>query len=302
MSELYPPWSGAGKIFYPPKPFSKAPGVLPPLLALRWGKSRGVALGEGYAYPVPPLDPRSLGATAWYRADLEWAAALWEDQIDDDPNKDLVQAAGGAQPTRTASDPAFGNQSTINFAGAQNMASIAWASALVQPSTMFVVGRDDGVANTQFYADGISGGAREELFKSAAAGGYKIAAVTVLASGVAISTTPKIFVAEFNGANGRVYISSPTARAVGAAVCFVGFSTFAGKPVVNLHDLAVLPSHRGRGIGSLLLAEVERHARERGACKVTLEVHDTNHGAKRLYEATGFGPWRGHTLFVTKRL
>lgn len=216
MSELYPPWSGAGKIFYPPKPFSKAPGVLPPLLALRWGKSRGVALGEGYAYPVPPLDPRSLGATAWYRADLEWAAALWEDQIDDDPNKDLVQAAGGAQPTRTASDPAFGNQSTINFAGAQNMASIAWASALVQPSTMFVVGRDDGVANTQFYADGISGGAREELFKSAAAGGYKIAAVTVLASGVAISTTPKIFVAEFNGANGRVYISSPTARAVGA--------------------------------------------------------------------------------------
>ena len=91
-------------------------------------------------------------------------------------------------------------------------------------------------------------------------------------------------------------------RAVGAAVCFVGFSTFAGKPFVNLHDLAVLPSHRGRGIGSQLLAEVERRARERGACKVTLEVHDTNHGAKRLYEATGFGSWTSPTLFVTKRL
>ena len=99
-----------------------------------------------------------------------------------------------------------------------------------------------------------------------------------------------------------VLLAYDGARAVGAAVCFEGFSTFAGKPLVNLHDLAVLPSHRGRGIGSLLLAEVERHARERGACKVTLEVRDTNHGAKRLYEATGFGPWRGHTLFVSKRI
>jgi ribosomal protein S18 acetylase RimI-like enzyme len=99
-----------------------------------------------------------------------------------------------------------------------------------------------------------------------------------------------------------VLLAFESARAVGAAVCFVGFSTFAGKPLVNLHDLAVLPSHRGRGIGSLLLAEVERRARERGACKVTLEVHDTNHGAKRLYEATGFGSWTAPTLFVTKRL
>ena len=99
-----------------------------------------------------------------------------------------------------------------------------------------------------------------------------------------------------------VLLAFDGARAVGAAVCFVGFSTFAGKPFVNLHDLAVLPGHRGRGIGSELLAEVERRARELGACKVTLEVHDTNRGAKRLYEAVGFGPWRSPTLFVTKRL
>lgn len=99
-----------------------------------------------------------------------------------------------------------------------------------------------------------------------------------------------------------VLLAFDGARAVGAAVCFVGFSTFAGKPFVNLHDLAVLPGYRGRGIGSRLLDEVERCARERGACKVTLEVHDTNHGAKRLYEATGFGAWTSPTLFVTKRL
>lgn len=216
MSELYPPWSGPGKIFYPSPPFSKTPGVLPPLLPLRWGKSRGVALGEGYAYPVPPLNPAALRATAWYRADLDWAAALWQDQINDDPNKDLVQAVGAAQPSRTASNAAFGGKATIDFDTDEFMASIAWAVPVVQPATLFMVASDDGVANTQFFADGIGAVEREELFKSAAAGGYKVSAGTTLASGVAISVAPKIYVAEFNGANGRVYVSALTPRAVGA--------------------------------------------------------------------------------------
>jgi ribosomal protein S18 acetylase RimI-like enzyme len=89
---------------------------------------------------------------------------------------------------------------------------------------------------------------------------------------------------------------------VGVAVCVWGFSTFAGRPLLNIHDLAVLPERRGRGIGRRLLAEVDRRARERGACKVTLEVHDTNAGAKRLYASHGFGPWEPPTLFVTKPL
>jgi ribosomal protein S18 acetylase RimI-like enzyme len=91
-------------------------------------------------------------------------------------------------------------------------------------------------------------------------------------------------------------------RAVGTAVCVWSFSTFAGKPSINIHDFAVLPEHRGQGIGRALLYEVERRARERGCCKVTLEVHDTNEGAKRLYESFGFGPWEVPTLFVSKPL
>jgi ribosomal protein S18 acetylase RimI-like enzyme len=91
-------------------------------------------------------------------------------------------------------------------------------------------------------------------------------------------------------------------RPVGTAVCVWSFSTFAGKPAINVHDLAVLPEFRGCGVGSALLAGVERRAQERGCCKITLEVHDTNAGAKRLYEPTGFGPWDSPTLFVTKPL
>ena len=88
----------------------------------------------------------------------------------------------------------------------------------------------------------------------------------------------------------------------GAAVCFWGFSTFAGKSLLNIHDLVVSPQYQNRGIGGDLLAEAERLARERGCCKLTLEVHDTNADAKRLYERLGFGPWSPATIFVTKRL
>ncbi len=89
---------------------------------------------------------------------------------------------------------------------------------------------------------------------------------------------------------------------IGAAVCVWSFSTFAGKPSVNIHDLAVLPSHQRRGAGKALLSEIVRRARERGCAKITLEVHATNEGAKRLYRSFGFGPWEPPTLFVTKSL
>jgi ribosomal protein S18 acetylase RimI-like enzyme len=90
--------------------------------------------------------------------------------------------------------------------------------------------------------------------------------------------------------------------AVGAAVCVWGFSTFTGCPSLNVHDLAVLPEHRGSGVGRFLLEEVERRARARGSSKLTLEVHASNEDAMRLYRRFGFGPWDAPTLFVTKPL
>lgn len=91
-------------------------------------------------------------------------------------------------------------------------------------------------------------------------------------------------------------------RVVGAAVCVWGYSTFAARPLLNVHDFAVLPEFQGQGVGRRLLDEVERRARERGCCKLTLEVHESNEGAKRLYRDVGFGPWDTPTLFVSKPL
>ena len=69
---------------------------------------------------------------------------------------------------------------------------------------------------------------------------------------------------------------------VGLAVTFGGFSTFKGRPLVNIHDLVVEPSSRGTGVGSLLLKAVEGYAQSIGCCKLTLEVQSDNFGAQRL--------------------
>jgi GNAT superfamily N-acetyltransferase len=94
---------------------------------------------------------------------------------------------------------------------------------------------------------------------------------------------------------------------IGVAVCFRGFSTFAARPLVNVHDLAVLPAHRGQGVGRALLAAVEQKARDLGCCKLTLEVQENNQRARRTYAAMGFAqsehqPAAGGALFYTKPL
>lgn len=94
---------------------------------------------------------------------------------------------------------------------------------------------------------------------------------------------------------------------VGLINAIEGFSTFACKPLVNIHDVIVRSSHRGRGIAIGMFAEIETLARERGACKLTLEVLSGNTGARELYEKLGFDDYRldpalGEARFMQKWL
>ncbi|EYC51112.1 GNAT family acetyltransferase [Hylemonella gracilis str. Niagara R] len=95
--------------------------------------------------------------------------------------------------------------------------------------------------------------------------------------------------------------------AVGLANCFLGFSTFKSLPLLNIHDMAVHPAHRGRGVGQALLAAVEQHARQLGCCKLTLEVLSGNATAQASYQRFGFAqyqldPAAGQALFMQKWL
>ena len=94
---------------------------------------------------------------------------------------------------------------------------------------------------------------------------------------------------------------------VGLVNCFEGFSTFACKPLVNVHDLAVHPDFRKLGVARQMLGEVENIARERGCCKLTLEVLQGNAPAIHLYETTGFVGYQpvggmGQAMFLQKPL
>jgi ribosomal protein S18 acetylase RimI-like enzyme len=96
-------------------------------------------------------------------------------------------------------------------------------------------------------------------------------------------------------------------KAVGLINCIEGFSTFACKPLVNIHDVAVLPGYRGQRIGEKMLSLVDEISRERGACKLTLEVLQGNVGAIKLYERVGFAgyqldPAMGQARFFQKWL
>lgn len=96
-------------------------------------------------------------------------------------------------------------------------------------------------------------------------------------------------------------------RAVGLVNCFQGFSTFKCQPLINIHDIVVRSDFRGKGISLKMLQLVEHEAKERGCCKLTLEVLERNDVAKSAYQRFGFDayelmPRMGQALFWQKVL
>ena len=104
-----------------------------------------------------------------------------------------------------------------------------------------------------------------------------------------------------------IFLAYQGSDAIGIAVCFLGFSTFTARPLINISDFSVMPAHRGQGIGRLLLEGVERKARIMDCCKLTLEMQENNHRARKVYETAGFKQAiyveaAGRALFLSKSL
>lgn len=96
-------------------------------------------------------------------------------------------------------------------------------------------------------------------------------------------------------------------KPIGLTNCVIGFSSFAGKELVNIHDIYVEQAYRGKGVSQRMLASVEAIARQMGCCKITLEVLSNNHSAKASYKKFGFSdyqldPESGTALFWQKYL
>jgi ribosomal protein S18 acetylase RimI-like enzyme len=90
-------------------------------------------------------------------------------------------------------------------------------------------------------------------------------------------------------------------------IAFEGFSTFACRPLLNIHDIIVSAPYRGRGLSHALLQAAEALALEQGCCKLTLEVLEGNTVAQASYRSFGFAgyeldPEAGRALFWEKKL
>lgn len=72
------------------------------------------------------------------------------------------------------------------------------------------------------------------------------------------------------------------------ANCFVGFSTFKAKQLINIHDFVVHSDYRQKGLGENLLNTIAQYAHNNNMCRVSLEVREDNPKAMNLYKKVGF--------------
>ncbi len=91
-------------------------------------------------------------------------------------------------------------------------------------------------------------------------------------------------------------------RGVAMAICFELFSTFHITPYLYIHDVIVSGEYRNRGVGRALIERLTKISRERGYCKLTLEVRCDNPSAQRLYRNSGFTPCTPDMYFWNKIL
>lgn len=93
----------------------------------------------------------------------------------------------------------------------------------------------------------------------------------------------------------------------GLLTCIEGFSTFACRPLLNIHDAIVSAEYRGRGLCKQMLKAAELLAIRIGCCKMTLEVLEGNNAAQAAYQSFGFkgyelDPQMGRAMFWEKSL
>jgi GNAT superfamily N-acetyltransferase len=77
-------------------------------------------------------------------------------------------------------------------------------------------------------------------------------------------------------------------RLLGVLSLHAHFSTWKGCGVVSLEDFYVLPEERGKGVGALMMAFAEAHARALGAARIELHVLRGNERALKLYARQGY--------------
>ena len=93
------------------------------------------------------------------------------------------------------------------------------------------------------------------------------------------------------------HVAEEGGQAVGFALWFLSYSTWAGKHGIYLEDLYVKPERRGQGHGRALLTELARICVERGYGRLEWAVLDWNQPSIEFYRSLGAVPMEEWTVY-----
>jgi ribosomal protein S18 acetylase RimI-like enzyme len=87
---------------------------------------------------------------------------------------------------------------------------------------------------------------------------------------------------------GQILVLRNATSVIGMVNLLFTISTALGGRVAILEDMVIHPSHRGRGLGSILLRATINFARSTECRRITLLTDRTNESAQRFYRRYGF--------------
>ena len=104
-----------------------------------------------------------------------------------------------------------------------------------------------------------------------------------------VQATPADLRRDGFGSSPKFYtiLAHDVGKTVGVAIYFFTYSSWAGRKVLNLHDIIVSKSNRRSGVGRHLLVYLAKEAKKNDCARIGLEVRSYNK-ARKFYEKLGF--------------
>lgn len=172
------------------------------------------AAGQGAAVPFSPSDLSNLAL--WFKADAITGlvngdpVATWSDESGN--TRDATQATAAKQPTYATAVQNGLPVVRFSDASSQRLATAAFAAALTQPNTIFVVGNHAATGGTRgYFIDGIASGNRQAFARGLGSDNGKFGLFAGAASAsnvdgplVTIPTGMLLWTVVFNGASSSI--------------------------------------------------------------------------------------------------